>query len=317
MIDSENTSTAAIPVTVVTGFLGSGKTTFLLEWARQEADRHFVYLVNEFSRAGVDPALLEQRSNNPVFSVLGGSIFCDCRVGAFLDSIQIIRDLHSRRTVERLVIETSGMAVPSEIEDLLSKSKLDGAIRVQHVVCLVSTLQAPKLAKTLPAFLEQIESASLVILNKTDLASPEQIAAARQIIATANPTAPILESQFAKIGSFPANLNEPPPWLRHRDPSCNPYTVREFSLRHGADIATLLHALEDAQLPALRLKGFFRSKKEMQYLDWTPDGVNITPVAGEAQEGLVCIFPDEVASTIEDFLGSQAHLINEGLATAG
>jgi G3E family GTPase len=83
MVDSNN---ARIPLSLVTGFLGSGKTTFLKHVAARLAGRRIVYLVNDFSALDVDGAVLSEIGSN-VVSVPGGSIFCKCLVGDFIDHL--------------------------------------------------------------------------------------------------------------------------------------------------------------------------------------------------------------------------------------
>ena len=96
---------ARIPLSLVTGFLGSGKTTFLKHMAPRLASRRIVYLVNDFSALDVDGAVLSEIGPN-VVSIPGGSIFCKCLVGDFIQhlsgSLAAMRlEWRGRRTVEQ------------------------------------------------------------------------------------------------------------------------------------------------------------------------------------------------------------------------
>jgi len=73
----------------VTGFLGSGKTTFLKHIVEQYRERRLVYLVNEFSPHDIDGAIVSQKNPN-VVAIPGGSIFCKCLVTEFIDRLESI-----------------------------------------------------------------------------------------------------------------------------------------------------------------------------------------------------------------------------------
>ncbi|MCX7010859.1 MAG: hypothetical protein NTY53_27070, partial [Kiritimatiellaeota bacterium] len=103
-----------IPLVLVTGFLGSGKTTFLKQLVSRYHDLKLVWLVNEFSARDVDAAVLGSETSD-VLSIAGGSIFCRCLVTEFIASL---RDLPARfgtpeSPVEGVVVEASGMANPT------------------------------------------------------------------------------------------------------------------------------------------------------------------------------------------------------------
>ncbi|MEJ5171442.1 MAG: GTP-binding protein, partial [Fimbriimonadales bacterium] len=117
-----------IPLVLVCGFLGSGKTTVLRHWARTEANRRLVFVVNEFSSRDVDSVLLGQDAKD-VVPLPGGSIFCRC----------LAADFHRTMTAlasggwDAIVAEASGIADPSSTRTLLAETGLDRSLRLAEL----------------------------------------------------------------------------------------------------------------------------------------------------------------------------------------
>ena len=169
------TQRKTVPVLLVTGFLGSGKTTFLREVARQCAGKRLAFLVNDFAAVDVDAQALSDVEGE-MFSVPGGSIFCRCLTTTFTKTLRGIARLAP--PVEGVVIEASGMADPRCVGTLLAETGLDAAFTLSTVVALADPGTFPKLLKTLPSVRSQVECADIVLLNKADLFDEAAIAAA-------------------------------------------------------------------------------------------------------------------------------------------
>ena len=115
-----------IPLSLVTGFLGGGKTTLLQRLIERNQGRRLAYIVNEFAEADVDGQLLEL-GEDQVVSIPGGSIFCRCLSGEFL---RILQEIPGRfdtpdSPLEGVVIEASGIADPKVTESMLEETRLD------------------------------------------------------------------------------------------------------------------------------------------------------------------------------------------------
>ena len=103
-------------LSLVTGFLGSGKTTYLRRLVNQYRDRRLVFLVNEFSPVDIDGPLLGSVEDD-VLSLPGGSIFCTCLVTEFISTLKSIPERFGREApVEGVIIEASGIANPKVVE---------------------------------------------------------------------------------------------------------------------------------------------------------------------------------------------------------
>ncbi len=136
---------SAIPLQLVTGFLGSGKTTFLKNYMNEfSGSRRIGIIQNEFSELNVDRIELEQ--NNPGFEILevnNGSVFCVCLLGSFVDSLsEFIDQVHP----DELIMEASGMSDPLSIGQILQSPKLKQKVYLDRVWCLVDAVNFKRIS---------------------------------------------------------------------------------------------------------------------------------------------------------------------------
>ena len=186
----------AIPVTVLTGFLGAGKTTLLNRILTGNHGRRYAVIVNEFGEIGIDNDLIVD-AEEEIFEMNNGCICCTVRG----DLIRIIEGLMKRKgSFDGIVIETTGLADPAPVaqtffvdEDVRRSTKLDAIVTVVDAKHLVAQLE------TAPEAQEQIAFADIVIINKTDLVTPEEIEGVKKRIRSMNPTTIVHETQRCGI----------------------------------------------------------------------------------------------------------------------
>lgn len=187
-------------VILLTGFLGSGKTSLLnrIIAAVPESLRLLV-LVNEFGELGIDGSLVDRRTRQGEFDLIEiskGSIFCACIKEDFIKSlIRIAEELRP----DLLVMEATGVANPSDLRRDLRLPIFGGRFRLAEQICLVDAQNFLDTRNIFVSIDKQIASSTLFVLNKTDLATHEQIAAIRAVIADHHPHPEILETNHAAI----------------------------------------------------------------------------------------------------------------------
>jgi G3E family GTPase len=244
-----------LPICLVTGFLGTGKTTFLKNVVARNRDRKIVYLINEFSAHDVDGAIVSAESPN-VVSIPGGSIFCKCLVTEFIG--QLKKTAEHWPDAEGVVIEASGMANPKVMEQMLAETGLDKLYRLATVVSVIDPNSFLKLRHTLPNIIAQIEASDVVLINKTDRNPPEKIAETDALVQKMNPAAERIQTVRceAEIDLFaehaPRGLQGE--YAKCRDPNYatfiteqpfNGATLAAFVLAHAADIYRVKGTLAD------------------------------------------------------------------------
>lgn len=187
-----------LPVYLITGFLGSGKTTLLRRIAETRADLRMVFLVNELAGQDVDAGRLRNAGPETV-SVVGGSIFCECKAADFLRMLrEEVMPAHEENPLDALVIETSGIADPSAIGTLIEKAGYGDRLHVQSILTVLAPQSFRKLFGKLPVMAAQLAAADTLLLNKCDLATPEQITDCRDTLLALHPQTRILETSFCQ-----------------------------------------------------------------------------------------------------------------------
>lgn len=204
---------AAVPVSVITGFLGSGKTTLLARLLRDPALARTAVIVNEFGAVGLDHLLVEA-SDEEIVSLDSGCVCCTVRG----DLVRTAGDLLARRAVgavaafERIVIETTGLADPAPIlQALMTDPALADALCLESVI---ATVDAAAGAATLDAHPESVKQAAVadrIVVTKTDLSDPAANGLAERLHAL-NPAAPQLTAVHGAVDAgrlFGGGLYDP------------------------------------------------------------------------------------------------------------
>ncbi len=183
-------------INLLFGFLGSGKTTLAKHLlAERGRDVKTAVIVNEFGEVGVDGDIL--RGNNvDVVELNSGCLCCTLR-GSLMMAVEELRE---KAGVERVIVEATGVAQPSELVESLAESSLAGQFDVGPLVTVVDAAKFPKLLSMLGDFyLDQVESADIVIVNKIDLVSPEELMAVSRQVREINEHADILYAEQGQV----------------------------------------------------------------------------------------------------------------------
>ncbi len=178
--------TGKIPVTVITGYLGAGKTTLLNRILTEQHGRRYAVIVNEFGEIGVDNDLVVG-ADEEIFEMNNGCICCTVRG----DLIRIIEGLMRRRgKFDAIVVETTGLADPAPVaQTFFVDADMKGFARLDAVVTLVDAKFLADRLKDAPEAKNQIAFADVIVLNKTDLVSPGELAEVEARIRGINPYA--------------------------------------------------------------------------------------------------------------------------------
>lgn len=178
-----------IPVIVLSGFLGSGKTTLLNRMLTQ-APRSAV-IINEFGTTPIDQQLLREH-NIPLSTLSGGCLCCQVRdaLAPVLKNLRMAWENSSEKPFDRIIIETSGVANPEPVLDvLLRQSWLSARYSLQGVIATISAVQGSENLSRFPDAHAQIAWADTVVISHTDLADVEQIQLLERQLKRLSPTA--------------------------------------------------------------------------------------------------------------------------------
>ncbi|NTV63646.1 MAG: GTP-binding protein, partial [Oscillochloris sp.] len=193
-------------ITIVTGFLGSGKTSLLRGLLAQGAGRHLALVVNEIGQVGFDGATLRRAGDPPLVELIDGCLCC----AAGSDFLVAVEELIALADPQQIIVEASGLAEPGGLmrQARAADLAIDALVAVAAADGLQSALAASPVAEW------QIQAADLIVLSKVDLSDPAQIRAAEIRLREINQRAPIIR---AAHGSLDPDLLFGP-HLRDSDP---------------------------------------------------------------------------------------------------
>jgi G3E family GTPase len=196
MTDAISTQQKPIPVTVLTGYLGAGKTTLLNRILSENHGKKYAVIVNEFGEIGIDNDLIVE-SDEEIYEMNNGCVCCTVRG----DLIRVVEGLMRRPgRFDGIIVETTGLADPVPVaqtffmdDDVRAKTELDA------VVALVDAKHLPLRLKDSREAEDQIAFADVVIINKTDLVTPEELAQIEDIVNAINPAARVYKTSRSGV----------------------------------------------------------------------------------------------------------------------
>jgi len=184
-------------VLLLCGFLGAGKTT-LLRNIVSTADRRTAVLVNDVGRLGIDADLVRGSNDLDVVELPGGCVCCSLR-GSLVETVaRIAREV----APERLIVEPSGVATPSDIVRTLQSPPLD---QVTHLEVVVGVVDSSTFLKFFSSgamgsfFTDQIRNSDVVLLNKTDLVDADVVERVAGIVREINPTGVVVPARYCQV----------------------------------------------------------------------------------------------------------------------
>jgi G3E family GTPase len=286
---------ARIPVTVIGGYLGAGKTTLVNHLLRNAGGRRLAILVNDFGDLPIDADLIEAKSED-LISIAGGCVCCSFGsdlMGALMKLAQRVP------APDHVLLETSGVALPGSVARsvaLIAACSIDGVVVLADAETVRERAADRYMGDTIT---RQLAEADLVILNKTDLVGPAILESLRGWIRQAAPRASVVESLRSSV---PAEVvlgighaTQPTGLFSTGTPkaaadSASQYESEAFAIAHPVDVDKLVRALCEPLCGLIRAKGVLRdvdgSTKALQVVG---SRFEVTAFEGPAALGIVCI----------------------------
>lgn len=185
-----------IPVTIITGFLGAGKTSLLNKLIGKHPEKKFAIIENEFGETGIDGALIAT-APDAIFELNNGCICCSLGED-FLFTLENL--LGSSSKFNHLLVETTGIADPSSIIDaFVSGETIQTRFRIDSVVCVADAVNMEDLMNEQLEVRKQLALADLILLNKTDSVHTDYAESLLNTIAEISPMAKVFPTSFANI----------------------------------------------------------------------------------------------------------------------
>lgn len=253
---------------VLTGFLGAGKTSFLLNILDNIKDKKIGIIQNEFGKINVDGEIV-RRNGIEMTEISRGSIFCSCLKLSF---VQALAEM-SKKDLDYVFVESSGLADPSNIEEILNAVSImagDSYI-FKGVICLIDGVNFPKQVKDVETVDRQLAHCNLAVINKVDLLDLSELEEVKNIVRGVNPICMISTASYGKTDlSFLSEDLTSLKWAEYED-SLN--TVdnkpKTISLETGEILSKeiLTNFLKKVLPDCYRIKGFFKLEDGWQQVD--------------------------------------------------
>lgn len=248
-----------IPFHIISGFLGSGKTTFLKNIIEKYSGTYKLGIIqNEFAPANIDGADLKQSGES--FSLLeinSGSVFCVCLLGDFVHSLEKFID---EFRPEILIIEASGLSDTTSVSEVLSSGALGEKLFLASNWCIVDAPNYFKTGLMKQRVNQQIRMADEVIINKIDLA-PDKTTSLKIEAERLNPYAIIRETTFCNIEFEPIKTAAPKFYFDLPEPMKRPgINSMVIKTNRKPDSSDLEIFLKEWAPKSYRIKGFVNTK---------------------------------------------------------
>lgn len=167
-----------IPTNIITGFLGVGKTTALNYLISQKPDHEtWAIVVNEFGKIGIDQTAIDDKTGLAIKEIAGGCVCCALGPALTMSLAMLIR----RTRPDRVIIEPTGLGHPEGLIDIIQSESFKEVLDLRSIICLLDprVIDQPEVLGH-STFIDQLNLADIIILNKCDLASEQQITAVEQ-----------------------------------------------------------------------------------------------------------------------------------------
>ncbi len=262
-------------IILVTGFLGSGKTTCMQNILNDYKDEKIGVIVNEFGEESIDGKLIEKTGLNMI-ELNNGSIFCQCIKANFVDALCNFADTN----ISYLFIEASGLADHSNIESLLKTVEKIKNKNLNYLcsICIVDACYFLKQLDLLPTLKRQVQYSNIIVINKIDIVNNDYIHQIEGVIKNLNKDAHIIKTSFCSF-----NIREAISQKYNISATCedstNSVETRPLSgkiiIKNCIEHNNLYNFVNEISSHCFRIKGFVKTTDGSFEVNCVNESINI------------------------------------------
>ena len=253
---------------LLTGFLGSGKTTFLTNVLESLSGKKVAVIMNEFGKVGIDGTIIK-REGMELVEINKGSIFCSCLQLTFVSALIDMAD----RNMEYVFVESSGLADPSNIGDFLEAVKVakGDVYDYSGAICIVDGVNFLEQVEDIETVERQLKFCHLVIISKVDLIDGEKLNKVIEKVREINHKAEIVQSINGKIDyNFLEKNLVAEDWVGTEDTTNTPENKpKTLILTYDGELTKdkLTQFIDTIKDDSYRIKGFFQLEDGWNQVD--------------------------------------------------
>lgn len=318
---------AALPVHLITGLLGSGKTTCISQLIKQQpAHENWAILINEFGEVDIDSHLLtsQQNKNLSIHPIAGGCICCTAQIALTRAVNELLKN---QPNLDRIFIEPTGLGHPAKVIDSLQTDHFVRPLSLQKVVCIISPQQLTKQRWNKSAVMRDlVHLADIIVLNKIDTSTQQALAESNQILNKCYPPKEeVIQADYAKVELAQLTsrrpdkqftiLNTSPSTLHQQQtdqcqlncPSTLPGTEHCYASQNAKQVLSigwiwdsnvqfnrtqLKQFFSEFNRHLVRAKGILKTGNEWQLLQWSDNQLSLEDMAWRQDSRLELIFKE-------------------------
>jgi G3E family GTPase len=304
MTESVSEKRSGIPLILLSGFLGSGKTTLFNRILKEGfLGKRIAIVVNDFGKVAVDASLIESDDETMV-SLPNGCVCCTLagNLAAGIDKL-----LKVDPPFEYIMMETSGVTEVGKVKPLVERGEFSQRVFVDRVIVVCHAQRHARIRKVVICVDEQVRNADVILLNHCDQATAEELDAARATLREANPSITIHETQHCEIDFdllFSAEIVSGRSDLEKPQGSDQWHTA-QIQFSEPVDKAALVDALQSLPEWVYRAKGFARSAEGTIRIERVHQNIDLEPypqdkIQPDQQDLVVVIGSQPVVPVLEE-----------------
>ena len=273
----------SIPLILVTGFLGSGKTSFLANYLSAYSKNQKIGIVqNEFAQSNIDSNILREDNSKFVLRELDrGSIFCTCLFSSFKDTLV---ELSEKEDLDVVLVEATGIADPIAIAQVMEDERVKRAYYLEKIITLVDSCRFLNVLENIIGVRHQIEVADYILINKADLIDQSLSKKIIDKIEMINPFAKLIQCSYGKFSPEDLTENDMKGLvsdnLRGELTRCGEgnYMSGIFKTSKPVSLDKVNQFLASLDNYVLRVKGYIRDSESNCYMiQYVPGQIQVLP----------------------------------------
>ncbi len=274
----------SIPVILITGYLGAGKTTFLnhLLSLASIKDKELALIINEFGDLGVDGTLVKP-GDYAKFEINKGSLFCICIKTDFLKTLETIaNDVKP----DLVLVEATGVSETRDLFGFVEEPMLKDHFEIKANICIVDAKNFTKVAPMLRAATSQVEWADGIVINKIDLVKERAREKLEEVLKSMNPGAPMVSVSF---GAIPEGFIDKIKHASRTAPSLlsPPQAIfsASFESDHPVNRERFYSVIRSLEKHILRMKGYINFGEGAVFIEMVGDAIMVKPLPSSEKRG--------------------------------